>query len=159
MSREPETISADVEIRFVSINTGRDIQRPLTKTINIVPNETTSVWKGTIQEAIEEPHVLAVRLWVGERLVSRDCDWPQPFKYLDFQNRGLHVEPTSSPGAMRVSADRPVKGLVFEERADIVLDDNCLDVIPGDPQTVQARGLRPEDAPFRWWYVGMDSER
>jgi beta-mannosidase len=157
VSRETEVISAAVEIRFVSIHSGSDIKKPVRKTIDIVPNETTPICKGAIQESLEEPHVLAARLWIHDRLISRDCDWPQPFKYLDFQNRGLNIEQVDSLSKMRVSAARPIKGLVFEERTGVVLDDNCLDIVPGDSQIVSVQGIRPADAPLKSWYLGMDS--
>jgi beta-mannosidase len=149
------------EVRFVSIATGRDIKPPLVKTVALVPNGTTPVLAGVVDNVADEPHVLAVRLWRGDTVVARDCDWPQPLKYLDFAERGVRVDAVAGDEAggetttlLRVSAARPTKGLVFEEREGVLVEDSALDVVPGDEQVVRVRGLKTGDAPLAWRYLG-----
>lgn len=141
--------TVDVELRFVSIETGKDLRPAVVKKdVAVAANGTTAVLTGEIDNVADEPHVLAVRMVRGGVCVSRDVDWPQPFKYLSFAGRGVKVE--SRPGQYVVSAERPTKGLVFDEADGRVLSDNCLDVIPGDDQVVGFSGGGPESPKYRY---------
>jgi beta-mannosidase len=117
-----------------------------------VANGTTDVLSGTIDNLKEEPHVLAARIFVNGKVVSRDVDWPQPLKYLSFQERGVHV--TSHGDTITISAGKPTKGLVFEEREGVLIDDSAIDVVPGDEQVLHVKGLKPHDKPLKWTYLG-----
>jgi beta-mannosidase len=153
VSSKMEEFVADVELRYVSIATGREIKRAVVrKGVNVVANGTTEVFKGTIDNLTEESHVLAARIWVDGVVVARDTDWPQPFKYLDFADRGLEVVAEGS--TIRVSAKRPTKGLVFEERQGILVDDSAIDVVPGDEQVIKVTGLGASDEKLKWTYLG-----
>lgn len=91
---------------------------------------------------------------VDSEIVSRDVDWPQPLKYLGFEDRGLEVIPQGS--TIVVKADKPTKGLVFEERAGVLVHDSAIDVVPGDEQVIKVRGLGKQDEALKWRYLGMD---
>ncbi|KAF2843698.1 glycoside hydrolase family 2 protein [Patellaria atrata CBS 101060] len=145
--------TATVELRFISIATGQDIKEAITKQdITIVANGTTNVLSGTIDNIKEEPHVLAARIWVDGQIVSRDVDWPQPLKYLSFEDRGVEV--IAKGDEIVVNAKKPTKGLVFEERAGVLVNDSAIDVVPGDEQILTVRGLGSNDSPLRWTYLG-----
>ncbi|KAF2431537.1 beta-mannosidase precursor [Tothia fuscella] len=153
-SSRTEEVTARAELRFISVKTGKDIREAtLIKSVNVVPNGTTRVLSGVIDNEAEEPHVLAARVWVGGELVSRDTDWPQPLKYLDFDDRGVTVK--QEDGEITVTAKRPTKGLVFEEREGVLVDDSALDVVPGDPHIVKVKGLEEKAEPLKWRYLGM----
>ena len=153
VSSKTREITATVELRYISIATGKDIKaKVLKENIKIVPNGTTDILSGTIDNVNEEQHVLAARIWVDGELVSRDADWPQPLKYLDFSDRGVEV--TRQGDTITVKADKPTKGLVFEEREGILVNDSALDVVPGDVQTVKVKGLGANDASLKWTYLG-----
>ncbi|KAF2247067.1 glycoside hydrolase family 2 protein [Trematosphaeria pertusa] len=152
-SNQPAEVTATVELRFISVSTGKEIkEKVVKKDIKIAANGTTDVVSGTIDNVQEEPHVLAARIWVDGEIVSRDIDWPQPLKYLNFEDRGVEVTPHSD--TIHVKASKPTKGLVFEERAGVLVNDSALDVVPGDEQIVKVRGLAAGDAPLRWTYLG-----
>lgn len=154
-SQKQEAILATVELRFISIKTGEDIKdRVVKKDISLVPNGTTDVLSGTIDNRHEEPHVLAVRIWIDGEIASRDVDWPQPLKYLDFEDRGLEVIPHG--GSITVRARKPTKGLVFEERPGVLVHDSAIDVVPGDEQVIRVRGLGERDQALKWTYLGRD---
>lgn len=68
--------------------------------------------EGEIDNVNEEPQVLAARIWMDGRLVSRDADWPQPFKYRSFKDRGLYVH---------VTVEKPVKGLGGMGRCQVIV--------------------------------------
>jgi len=153
-SSKTTELIATVELRFVSIATGKEIKDPVVKRgVKITANGTTEVFKGTIDNEKEEPHVLAVRIWVDGQLLSRDTDWPQPLKYLDMAERGVKVR--FEGDNIIVKAGKPTKGLVFEERDGVSVDDSALDVVPEDEQIVRVRGLQPGDEPLKWRYYGQ----
>lgn len=151
-SNQPAELTATVELRFISVSTGDEIKKAIVKKdIKIVANGTTDVLAGTIDNINEEPHVLAARIWIDGEIVSRDVDWPQPLKYLSFEDRGVEVQRHGD--TISIKARRPTKGLVFEERSGVLVDDSAIDVVPGDEQLVKVRGLAATDAPLRWRYL------
>jgi beta-mannosidase len=153
-SQRQQDILATVELRFISIKSGEEIKDKVVKQLKLVANGTTDVLSGTIDNRSEEPHVLAVRIWIDGEIVSRDIDWPQPLKYLDFEDRGLQVLPEGE--TIRVRAKKPTKGLVFEERAGVLVHDSAIDVVPGDEQIIRVRGLGKQDKPLRWTFLGKE---
>lgn len=152
-SNQPVGLTATVELRFISVSTGKEIKEAVVKKdIEIVANGTTDVFSGVIDNTKEEPHVLAARIWINGTIVSRDVDWPQPLKYLSFEDRGIEVE--RSGDTILVKANKPTKGLVFEERTGILVNDSAIDVVPGDDQVIKVRGLAADDAPLKWTCLG-----
>lgn len=157
VSSKLEDQVVDVELRFVSVRTGKDIKAKLTKRfIKLTANGTTNIIRGQVNNVDEEPHVLAARMWLNGELIARDTDWPQPLKYLPFPDRGVKVEVKDD--AMTVSVQRPVKCLVFEERQGCHLTDSALDLVPGDDQVVNVRGLQKGDKPLDWTYLGANEQ-
>lgn len=164
-SYQHEVLNATVELRFLSVVSGRDLRAPVVyENVTITPNGTTDVLTdGVIDHIAEpEPHVLSARLWVDGQVVARDVDWPQPFKYLDLSDRGLEVRPETTLTAagekqqiLRVSARKPVKCLVFEERDGVRVSDSAMDIVPGDEQVVTVMGLGESDAVLKYRYLGQ----
>ena len=149
--------AVSIEVRFISVASGKDIKPPITKSdVTLTPNGTTSLLTGTIHNFTEEPYVLAARIWVDGTLVARDTDWPQPLKYLDFSDRGVSVNVRGDK--MHVTTDRPVKCLVFEERQGCHLSDSAIDVVPGDEQVVTVRGLGTGDKGLDWTFLGAGEQ-
>ncbi|KAJ7062793.1 glycoside hydrolase family 2 protein [Mycena amicta] len=88
-------------------------------------------------------------------VLARFADWPQPFRFLEpaiLRVPGLVLDVQEDADAEKgdtrvtVSVKRPVKGLVLgvlgdDDGPDVRWSDNGLDVMPGDPQVVVARGL------------------
>ncbi|KAF2719673.1 glycoside hydrolase family 2 protein [Polychaeton citri CBS 116435] len=156
-SSKHHRVCATVEVRFVSIASGKDIKASLIKrNIEIEGNGAMELFKGVIDNAHEEEHVLAARIWIDGKVVSRDVDWPQPLKYLDFSEREVDV--IQSDGEIKVTAARPTKGLVLEERDGVVLGDSGMDVVPGDEQTIAAQGLESSSAELSWRYLGASQD-
>lgn len=153
VSSRLEEVIADIELRFVSVESGRDIKEKIVRrSVRLQPNGTTDVLKGYLDNVADEPHVLAARMWVKGQLVARDTDWPQPLKYLPFHARGLEIR--GDHEKLHVAVERPVKCLVLEERLDCHLSDSAIDVIPGDDQVINVRGLKIGDPPLSWTYLG-----
>ncbi|EKV11699.1 Glycoside hydrolase, family 2, N-terminal [Penicillium digitatum] len=160
-SNQPETVQGSVELRFLSVNTGRDIRPPIVREdITIAANGTTDViTDGVLDHVAEpEPHVLAARLWVDNQVMARDVDWPQPLKYLNLSERQVEVKKQtkkSGETVVVISVRKPVKCLVFEEQEGVQLEDNAIDIVPGDEQTVIVTGLGSE--PLKYRYLGQAS--
>ncbi|RMZ86302.1 hypothetical protein DV736_g6472, partial [Chaetothyriales sp. CBS 134916] len=161
VSSKLHDVTADVELRFISVETGKAIEPSFVKKgIRVVANGTTEISTGYVDNVKEEPHVLAARLWVGGELVARDTDWPQPLKYLPFPERKVQVKMLNC-NEIRVTAERPVKCLVFEERIGCHLSDSAIDVMPGDEQVISVRGLNEGDSgqsPLAWTYLGANEQ-
>ncbi|THX27162.1 putative beta-mannosidase [Aureobasidium pullulans] len=150
-------VIAKVELKFISIATGKEIKEALIKTdVKITANGTTPIFDGELNNEEEEPHVLAARIWIDgeESAISRDIDWPQPLKYLNMDDRGVKV--VYDNGKITVSSQKPTKGLVFEEREGVLVNDSAVDIVPGDEQIITVKGLKAGDAPLKWRYYGQE---
>ncbi|KAJ5244100.1 hypothetical protein N7489_004196 [Penicillium chrysogenum] len=160
-SRQQEVLRGTVELRFLSVETGKDLRAPAVfENVTISANGTSEITSGIIDHVTQpEPHVLAARLWIDGHIVARDVDWPQPLKYLDFADRGLEVktQPGSSAGQrlLVISSRKPVKCLVFEERENVRISDSAIDLVPGDEQIVGITGLSDSDPPLGYRYLGQ----
>lgn len=159
-SSRPHTVQGRIELRFLSVNTGQDIRPPIMRDdIAITANGTTNIiTDGVIDHVAEpEPHVLAARLWVGNQIVARDVDWPQPFKYLNLTGRKLDIQLRRglSETFLAINAHKPVKCLVFEEQDGVQFSDNAMDIVPGDEQIVTVKGLGEQ--PVKYRHMGKNS--
>lgn len=132
-------VRATVELRYISIVTGLEVSSTKTWAVDILALGTTEIVADE-ETPEDEPTVLAVRLFdeSGNSVISRENDWPQPFKHYTFPDRGLTVKAVGE--TVHISAKKPVKGLVLLNDG-VTWSDNCLDVIPGDTQIVEAKGL------------------
>ncbi|KAI5121343.1 hypothetical protein M0805_000651 [Coniferiporia weirii] len=158
-----ETRAAKVEISFVDISS--DWVQSKTHEVVLAPNQTTEVFTMAVPEPSEssdfsrqldqwEPQrtrthtlVIAARLIDAQSgaVLSRVVDWPQPYRYYEFPQPGLQV--TVDGESIRVSVKKPVKGLVFsvQEEDNVQWSDNGIDMMPGDQQNIQAKGLVGKD--------------
>lgn len=153
-SSERQERTVTIDIRFVSIKTGKDVKNKIEKKDLVLgPNGTTEVLTGQIDNTKEEPHVISVRVLKDGMCVSQDIDWPQPLKYLDFSARGVEVGLTSD--GYRLTVKRPTKGLVFEETAGVSLEDNCMDLVPGEDFVVRVKGNKALAKVPGYRYLGM----
>ena len=71
---------------------------------------------------------------------------PEPFKYIHFpdvKDLGLKIVPTEDGESVALSALRPIKGIVLDvEGKEVKWGDQAIDLVPGDPQIVEAIGLK-----------------
>lgn len=80
--------------------------------------------------------VWAARLWQDGQIVARAARFPEPPLRADYSLARVAVTALGE-GRYQVSTDRPVRGVWLEaEDADARWDDNMLDLLPDDPQTV-----------------------
>ncbi|KAF4996700.1 hypothetical protein FGRMN_4358 [Fusarium graminum] len=148
-------VNVDIELRFLSIATGKAVKPTIHKrNITIAGNGTTDVLSGRIDNIAEEDHVLSARIFQDGVCISRNADWPQPLKYLCFRNRGVKIE--TRPGGISITSERPTKGLVLTELDGFSLSDNCLDIMPGDCRVVDISGPTTDVPRVDVRYLGMD---
>ena len=84
----------------------------------------------------------------GVRLAAIDVQEltrPEPFKYLHFpdvKDLGLTITPVEDGESVKLSTQRPIKGIVLEvEGEEVKWGDQAIDLVPGDPQIIKATGL------------------
>ncbi|OIW30083.1 glycoside hydrolase [Coniochaeta ligniaria NRRL 30616] len=149
----------DLELRFISIRTGLDALPPRRHRLaGVRPNGTTVVCEAAplANPPTRDAYVILAKVLLGEAVVARDVDWPQPFKHFSFaESRGLRVRLAESRARIEITAARPTKGLLFTERRGLSFSDNGFDVMPGEEYVVEVEGLR-KDEELEWAYLGMD---
>jgi beta-mannosidase len=160
-SSKLETVSATVQVRYISIATGEDVIPPsIFSNVEINSNGTTDILTETLdytKPPYTAPIVISTTLTVKNSIISRDIDWPQPLKYLNLKYRGVNVEYLADKSAIRVTAAKPTKGIVFEEKPGLWFEDNGFDVVPGDERVIAVRGLEGGEVP-QWTYLDDDRE-
>ena len=119
----------------------------------LAPNGSTQILSGQVNNLNEEPHVLAVRVFIDGQVVARDMDYPEPLKYLQLADRNVRVEYTG--GKARVRVDRPVKCLVFDERPGLAFSDNALDLAPGDERVVTIGGINGSEEAVSYVFLAQ----
>jgi beta-mannosidase len=112
--------------------------------VRLAANATSEL--GEWEYPSNEPVVASVRLLKGLRVVARTALWPQPFKFYRFPDPGLKIEQIGE--GFRLSVEKPAKG-VWLEAGKARWSDNFIDLMPGDAQVVQAKGLSGE-VKVRW---------
>lgn len=88
---------------------------------------------------------------VSGAVLSRHVDWPQPFRSYDLPEPKLSI--TVEGERVTVTVEHPAKGVVLSAEGhgdEVKWSDNALDVMPGERQTVTARGLNGRKVAARW---------
>ncbi|KAJ9602279.1 hypothetical protein H2200_013134 [Cladophialophora chaetospira] len=108
--------------------------------IKLPENRSTELFDEPIDELESQTVLVSASLMRGGKVLSRFADWPQPLKYLDLPRPEVVMKVQGDD--VRVSAELPIKALVFEMDDDSVQwSDNCIDLTPGDEQVIHAKGL------------------
>jgi len=83
-------------------------------------------------------------------VIARYSNWPEPFKFINFPT-DTEVKATVDGESITLSTNRPVKGIVLDvEGPDVKWSDQGIDLVPEDPQTVQAIGLNGREVKLRY---------
>lgn len=72
--------------------------------------------------------------------LARDCAWTEPFRF--YRLADARIALVAEGQALRLSSDRPVKGL-WLRGAGLALDDNFIDLVPGVERRVTSRIALP----------------
>lgn len=176
-----EPKDAVVELVSVDLEKGEVDRR--TFDVTLAPNASTEVWKGTVPgqptrtslAQVPRPIVVGARLLDKEEaanghsnghanghanghsnknVLARYANWPEPWKYLTFPDPKLSIKVEGEN--VTVSAEKPIKGLILDvDGEQCEWSDQALDLMPGDPQVVVAKGLKGREVKAR--YIGDGS--
>lgn len=71
----------------------------------------------------------------------QSANWPEPWKYLTYPDPSLNIEVQGE--TVTLSCALPIKGIVLDvEGEPCDWSDQAIDLMPGDPQTLTAKGLK-----------------
>ncbi|KAJ7507752.1 glycoside hydrolase family 2 protein [Mycena galericulata] len=91
------------------------------------------------------------------QVLARYSNWPEPFKFINFPvDTEVKANISSTGESITLSTNRPVKGVVVDaDGPDVKWSDQGIDLVPDDPQTIQAVGLKGREVKLR--YLGDGS--
>jgi beta-mannosidase len=118
--------------------------------ITVPPNRSLELKTHVLPD--NKQHVIvSTRLITQEGVVARYVDWPQPLKYIPFEQDGVEIKGDGE--TLTISSTVPVKGLeLFVEGSDVTFSDNCLDLVPGDAQVITVKALGKNKV--QWKHLG-----
>lgn len=160
-----EELRGNVVVRFISVKTGEECLNSMKLEVNLIANGTTELLQDSLSANEEgspiaphgvdkpEPFVIYVSLYINDQRIASDIAWPDPIKYLSFDDRGVDVRYSDDKQRISISAKRPVKGLVFDEKEGIILSDNGLDLVPGQTEEVLVSGCGANE--LKWRYIDV----
>lgn len=87
--------------------------------------------------------VVAAYLIENGKQVARYVNWPEPLRYAHLQvPKKLQVTLSEDGKQVGLSAEVPVKGVaVYADEDEVVFEDNCLDLVPGETVYIGVKGL------------------
>jgi len=152
---------ACLEVTLFDLHT--DWAHQFTKDIVLEANSSTELFSGPLPglpirtKLSEVPRVIiaSARLLDGSGAVlGRYSNWPEPFKFIKFPSiadLGLVVQTGDDGESVFLSTRKPIKGIVLDaEGEDVKWSDQAIDLVPGDPQIIQAPGLNGRDVKVRF---------
>jgi len=118
--------------------------------VTLAPNRATELGTIDYDPTGDAPLVVAARLVARGEVVARAALWAEPFKYVAMPDP--EISSRRDGDRVHVCAARPAKGVWLAAGDGVEWSDNMLDLLPGDPQTVIARGLgdRPLEIRSLW---------
>jgi len=122
----------------------------------LLPNQSTELWAGAvpgqpirnnIADVLKDIVISARLLDKDGNVLARSSNWPEPYKYIHFPSPkevGLSVTVSSDGEAVTLDCLKPIKGIILdaEGEADVNWSNQAIDLVPGDPQSVKAVGLK-----------------
>ncbi|KAG8898984.1 hypothetical protein FRB99_007008 [Tulasnella sp. 403] len=161
------TVEAKFELSFYDLEANA-VYHSISQVVKLLPNQSTEILKEVVtpppplkgkvpnpipsvasqQPELDRTHTVVIhaRLLDIETgvVLARSSNWPEPFKYLDFPDPQMQVEVEGD--ALVVQVKKPAKCVFFTVEGDahpedVEWSDNCVDLFPGDAQTLSARGL------------------
>ncbi|KAL6833315.1 glycoside hydrolase family 2 protein [Trichoderma sp. SZMC 28015] len=170
VSNDTKPVELNLVVRFISVRSGKDVVDPIKSTITAAANSTTDVLQGKpLPPSIPNPEDLTKPFNLAEydpyvvhatitdassgALVAQDTAWPEPIKFLDLSDRGISFKVSPAKDEVVVSAEKPVKGFVFEEVEGLKLSDNGFDIVPGEKHTIKVEGALKADQ-LLWTCIG-----
>jgi beta-mannosidase len=123
---------------------GEEIARE-TKLIFLAGHQSSEL--GVFEFTASTPVVVTAKLTAAGH-VARNALWPVPFKFYPLPDPGLQI--TREGDTLTLQVERPAKGVWLDAGDGVMWSDNFLDLVPGDQQTITARGLGERPVSSRW---------
>lgn len=98
---------------------------------------------------LPEQSVVGMQVLVDGVVVARASAWPEPFKYLPAYDPQISVTRMADDW-LEISSQHPAKGVWLQTEAEINWSDNLLDLLPNQPQRIQACGLGQQPIDIKW---------
>lgn len=148
-----------IEIKYVNIATGEAKTVFSRDGATSKANETDVLYEADVPEDVPTlVYATAVDVESGD-IVARETDWPQPLRYVVFPDRGVRVavHSGSSDGEkiVKVTVEKPVKALWFDEKDGESWSDNSIDVSPGETVKLTVKGWA-QHGELSWRAYGVD---
>ncbi|WP_457445359.1 glycosyl hydrolase 2 galactose-binding domain-containing protein [Roseateles sp. P5_E4] len=138
MNGEAQACELALQLRLFAMD-GRQLAS--TRVLQAVP-ASTSVETTQPLPGFDEPVVAELCAFDADgRELARDCAWTEPFKF--YRLAGARIAIQAEGQALRLSCDRPVKGL-WLQHPGLDLADNFIDLVPGAERLVGSRIALPE---------------
>ncbi|KAF2009712.1 glycoside hydrolase family 2 protein [Aaosphaeria arxii CBS 175.79] len=163
-SSSGDEAKATVEVKFLSIRDGKEVEPAINLDITIQGNGTTEVIqerkveksngqdpRKPFEPSKADPFIIYAVLSINGKEVATDVSWPDPIKYIQFPPREPQIRYSEDKSTIFISAVTPIKGFVFSELQGTKLSDNGFDLIPGVTKTITVSGV-PADR-LKWAYI------
>lgn len=137
-----EDIPGILKVDCYNVTTGEKVSSLPDQKVVLKANQTSEFVKDfSISNDI--PIVVYSRI-ISEsgNIIGSAGDWPQPLKYLKFPDRGLKF--TVEDGYVKLTSEKPVKGVEIILEDDSYIHDNGFDIFPGDEKCVKVDGLKKD---------------
>jgi beta-mannosidase len=138
---------AEAELELRAWTLGGELVAERRSPLALAPNQAAEL--GAFEFDPAARLVIGARLLAGGAVLARAALWPEPLKYLDLPDPSLAVERLAGD-QLRLRAERPAKGVLLSAGDGVAWGDNMLDIMPGDEQVIEARGLGGADVSVRW---------
>lgn len=141
-------MKVDVLVKAWDVVTGKETYSKIVKSGLLLPkNQSTEIVDFEVpvkvKDAGEEGRIVVASYLIEDgKQVSRYINWPEPLKYAHLQKpKHLTAEVSRDGRMVEISAEVPVKGVALEcEDDDVVFDDNCVDIVPGEVVSISMKG-------------------
>jgi beta-mannosidase len=148
------TYDVPIKIEFFEISSGKRVSEE-DVTIQLLPNQSTEVLVRIDISKYDPSNLVGSVVFTvpsGEILRS-SADWPQPLKYLNFDERGVTMSTDGERVTLRVK--KPTKGVLLDVEGDddsgLEWSDNGFDIMPGETVNVIAKGLGGRKVAVCWY--------
>ena len=141
-------MTVDVLVKAWDVVTGKETYSKIIKSGLLLPKtQSTEIADFEVpvkvKDAGEEGRIVVAAYLIEDgKQVARYINWPEPLKYLHLQKpKHLATEVSRDGRTVEISAEVPVKGVALEcEDDDVVFDDNCVDIVPGEVVSISMKG-------------------
>ena len=148
----PEPAEAELLLQVLPLD-GAEPLREERRAVSLPAHQATEL--GALALEAESGLLVSARLLSDGEELARGALWPEPLKHYALPDPGLRVERLDSD-RLRLSVERPAKGVWLDAGDGLAWSDNILDLLPGQPQTVRAPGLGNRAGRVRWLGGGAE---